>query len=90
MAVLDVSDIAYVGFPVDTVVTAPDSNDYTAIANQWYGVPVDATEMTVDPAGPTMCMSRDEVLKQALIQSPSSNGGGSGQAMTVDIVRTSS
>ena len=57
MAALDVTDVRVVSFSVDTIVTAPDSNTFTALANLRYGVPDKATSMTVSLTTPVMCMT---------------------------------
>ena len=58
MSTLDVTDVRAVVFEVDTVVTAPDTNTYTAIANVRYGVPDKQTSMTVNNVNPVQCMTK--------------------------------
>jgi len=79
MATLDVTGVRVVSFAVDTVVTAPDSNTYTAIANFRYGVSDAQAAMTVDNVTPVMCM---------LDGTYSPRDGDIFQVFTVDEVRT--
>jgi len=58
MALLDVTGVSVVVFEVDTLVTAPDSNTYTAIANVRYGVPDKSTSMTVNNTNGVQCMTK--------------------------------
>jgi len=58
MATLDVTNVRAIAFEVDTLVTAPDSNTYTAIANVRYGVADNQTSMTVNNFNPVQCMTK--------------------------------
>jgi len=58
MATLDVTNVRAVVFEVDTLVTAPDSNTYTAIANVRYGVADNQTSMTVNNTNGVQCMTK--------------------------------
>lgn len=57
MSTLDTTRVMAVSFSVDTTVTAPDGNTYTASANLRYGVPNGQTSMTVGSVTPVMCQT---------------------------------
>ena len=80
MPTLDVTNVRVVSFPVDTTVTAPDSNTFVAKANLRYGVPDKTVSMTVTPAGIAMCMTKGTFSFRNLKVL---------QVFTVDEVRTS-
>ena len=79
MPTLDVTNVRVVSFAVDTLVTAPDSNTYLAIANLRYGVQKNVNSLTVNQVDPVMCQ-----LKGAY----SIFSGHLFQVFTVDEVRT--
>jgi len=58
MATLNVTNVRAVVFETDTIVTAPDSNTYTAIANVRYGVADNQTSMTVNNTNKVQCMTK--------------------------------
>lgn len=58
MPTLDVTNVRVLVFDVDTIVTAPDSNTYTALANARYGVPDKTTSLTVSTTNPVQCMTK--------------------------------
>jgi len=79
MATLDVTSVIAISFPTDTVVTAPDGNTFTAIANQRYGVPKGQTSITVNLTGGVMCQTSSVI---------GFSTGHVTQVFTVDEVRT--
>jgi len=80
MATLDATNLAAMMFTVDTEVTAPDGNIYTAVAGVWYGVPHNSRNITVNLTDPVLCMSAGSHLSRS--------SGSFVQVGTVDEVRT--
>ena len=79
MATLNVEGVQVISFSLDTVVTAPDGNTYTAIANLRYGVPFGATALTVNLTDDVMCQTKT---------TPKFLSGFRAQVFAVDEVRT--
>lgn len=79
MAALDTTNVIAVSFSVNTTVTAPDGNTYTASANLRYGVPAGQTSMTVGVTTPVMCQTSSV---------PKFSTGHGAQVFVVDEVRT--